>query len=140
MADCRMQLPSVRTDRPVILMLLFVFQSSSLNRLLWGQAFILAIGNLAIAGAAAEWFLADDKKALSAPAVNSARRTLRYHVGTAVCLKHIAVPSKCLNAPDEYSTRDITSTICCLCRRLSLLGWATSSSACIAAADSHSPN
>ncbi len=93
--------------------------------LLWGQAFILAVGNLAIAGAAAgeqsicqlqilkfhpcilthpnltyflsiasfscecdpvvfclEWFLADDKKMFSSPAISSALRTCRYHLGT----------------------------------------------------------
>jgi hypothetical protein len=93
--------------------------------LLWGQAFILAVGNLAIAGAAAgeqsicqlqilkfhpcilthpnltyflsiasfscecdpvvfclEWFLADDKKVFSSPAISSALRACRYHLGT----------------------------------------------------------
>jgi len=50
--------------------------------MLWGQAFVLAVGNLAVAGAAAEWFLADDKKSLKLPAISSAGRTLRYHIGT----------------------------------------------------------
>jgi hypothetical protein len=51
--------------------------------LLWGTAFLQAVNNLTIAGAAADWFLADDKKGLSFPAINSLMRTLRYHLGTA---------------------------------------------------------
>ena len=50
---------------------------------LWGHAFILAMGNLVVAGATAEWFLADDKKFLSMPALSSLHRTVRYHIGTA---------------------------------------------------------
>mmetsp|Transcript_36954 Transcript_36954/g.57820 ORF Transcript_36954/g.57820 Transcript_36954/m.57820 type:complete len:744 (+) Transcript_36954:16-2247(+) len=51
--------------------------------LLWGRAFILAVGNLIVAGVACEWFLADDKKMLNFPLVNSTKRTVRYHLGTA---------------------------------------------------------
>ena len=50
---------------------------------LWGTQFMLAIGNLAIAGAAAEWFLADDKRTLSAPALTSIKSAISYHQGTA---------------------------------------------------------
>lgn len=51
--------------------------------LLWGRAFILAVGNLVIAGATAEWFLTDDKRALHMPLISGARRTFRFHLGTA---------------------------------------------------------
>ncbi|EKX48139.1 hypothetical protein GUITHDRAFT_58746, partial [Guillardia theta CCMP2712] len=51
--------------------------------LLWGRSFILAIGNLVVAGASAEWFLVDDKLNLVLPVLSSFRRTLRYHSGTA---------------------------------------------------------
>jgi hypothetical protein len=50
---------------------------------LWSHAFILAVGNLVIAGAAADWFLTEDKKVLHLPAVASLKRTVRYHLGTA---------------------------------------------------------
>jgi hypothetical protein len=51
--------------------------------LLWGRAFILACGQLVVAGAAAEWFLANDKKMMRMPVINSIGRTMRYHLGTA---------------------------------------------------------
>eukprot|EP00960_Hanusia_phi_P061917 764981-Hanusia_phi.AAC.1 len=51
--------------------------------LLWGRTFILAVGNLIIAGATAEWFLAFDKRSLVLPLLSSAKRTLFYHCGTA---------------------------------------------------------
>jgi len=53
--------------------------------LLWTRAWILAIGQLVVAGACADWFLADDKSAASIghPVVTSFARTMRYHTGTA---------------------------------------------------------
>ncbi|KAJ1492672.1 plasma-membrane choline transporter-domain-containing protein [Baffinella frigidus] len=51
--------------------------------LLWGRAFILACGQLVIAGAAAQWFLASDKKVLTLPVGGAIKRTVRYHLGTA---------------------------------------------------------
>ena len=51
---------------------------------LWGHAFILAMGNIVIAGAAADWFLADDKKDLGhMPVWASMQRSCKYHTGTA---------------------------------------------------------
>lgn len=50
---------------------------------LWGHAFVLAMSNLVIAGAAADWFLTDDKKAMRLPALDALKRTLRFHAGTA---------------------------------------------------------
>ena len=52
---------------------------------LWGRAWIQAIGQIVVAGACADWFLADDKSAASIglPVVSSTMRTMRYHTGTA---------------------------------------------------------
>jgi len=50
---------------------------------LWAHAFVLAVSNLVIAGAAADWFLTDDKKAMEMPAIAAFQRTMRYHTGTA---------------------------------------------------------
>jgi len=53
--------------------------------MLWGRAWILAIGQIVIAGACADWFLAPDKSsaAIGLPALTSFKRTMRYHMGTA---------------------------------------------------------
>jgi len=51
--------------------------------LLWVRAFILAVGNLVIAGATCDWFIIHDKKTLKFPVWNALLRTLRFHTGTA---------------------------------------------------------
>jgi len=50
---------------------------------LWIRAFILAVGNLVIAGATCDWFIIHDRSMLSAPVLSSLLRTLRFHTGTA---------------------------------------------------------
>mmetsp|Transcript_18452 Transcript_18452/g.37469 ORF Transcript_18452/g.37469 Transcript_18452/m.37469 type:complete len:258 (-) Transcript_18452:106-879(-) len=51
--------------------------------LLWGRAFILAVGNLVIACATADWFLAPDDRELTMPLVVGTKRTMKFHLGTA---------------------------------------------------------
>uniref|UniRef100_A0A6U4I244 Choline transporter-like protein n=1 Tax=Hemiselmis andersenii TaxID=464988 RepID=A0A6U4I244_HEMAN len=51
--------------------------------LLWVRAFILAVGNLVIAGATCDWFIINDKKLLRLPVYSAFLRTLRFHLGTA---------------------------------------------------------
>ena len=51
--------------------------------LLWIRAWILAVGNLVIAGATCDWFIVHDKSMLSFPVYSSLMRTLRFHMGTA---------------------------------------------------------
>jgi len=51
--------------------------------LLWCRAFILAVGNLVIAGATCDWFIIHDKKMLRLPVYSAFIRTLRFHTGTA---------------------------------------------------------
>jgi choline transporter-like protein 2/4/5 len=51
--------------------------------LLWTRAWILAIGQLCIAGACADWFLATDKSNVGMAVFKSLGRSLRFHTGTA---------------------------------------------------------
>lgn len=50
---------------------------------LWVRAWILAVGNLVIAGAVCDWFIVHDRSLLSSPVFSSFLRTLRFHTGTA---------------------------------------------------------
>ena len=51
--------------------------------LLWTRAWILAIGQLCIAGACADWFLATEKNLVGLAVFKSLGRSLRFHTGTA---------------------------------------------------------
>lgn len=54
--------------------------------LLWGMAFIVAVGDMIIAGAVGQWYFtreSNGEKELHSPVWRSVHRTLRFHLGTA---------------------------------------------------------
>ena len=84
--------------------------------LLWTRAWILAIGQLVVAGACADWFLADDKSAASIghPVVTSFARTMRYHTGTAAFGSFIIAVVQMIRLAFRYYMWQLSRSVCLL--------------------------